>query len=190
MPMDADDEFETFYDFRRAYTDLNIKRKNRVEAITQEDTFQAAENGFDMEMERKIIEEQKMATQESEKQIKEDQEKEEVSEDDWEDCDVEDDKNLPPLETVGKDGTVSQSEASAIEDATDSASGFSQLSAVINGVGKNKGKTRIEAFKELDIEPVELLPSGELKLPSGKVIGHRDYKHIYRQRLRLPDERE
>ena len=65
MPMDADDEFEIFYGFRRAYTDLNIKRKNRVDAITQEDTFQAAENGFDMEMERKIIEEQKMATQES-----------------------------------------------------------------------------------------------------------------------------
>jgi hypothetical protein len=42
----------------------------------------------------------------------------------------------------------------------------------------------------LDIEPVELLPSGELKLPSGKIIGHRDFKHIYRQRLRLPDERE
>ena len=52
------------------------------------------------------------------------------------------------------------------------------------------GKTRMEAFKELDIEPVELLPSGELKLPSGKVIGHRDYKHIYRQRLRPPDMRE
>lgn len=35
-----------------------------------------------------------------------------------------------------------------------------------------------------------MLPSGELKLANGKVIGHRDYKHVYRQKLRLPDERE
>lgn len=34
MPMDADEEFEIFYDFRRAYTDLNIKRRNKVAAIT------------------------------------------------------------------------------------------------------------------------------------------------------------
>lgn len=73
-----------------------------------------------------------------------------------------------------------------IEDA--SASGFSQLSAVIGG--KKKGKTRAEAFAELDVEPVELLPGGELKLPSGKIIGHRDYKYIYRQRPVLPDDRE
>lgn len=56
--------------------------------------------------------------------------------------------------------------------------------------GKKAGKTRLEAFRELDIEPVELLPSGELRLPSGKIIGHRDYKHIYKQRPRLPDDRE
>lgn len=49
MPMDADEEFEIFYDFRRAYADLNIKRKNKLNAITQEDTFKIAENEFDME---------------------------------------------------------------------------------------------------------------------------------------------
>ena len=27
MPYDISEEFETFYDFRRAYTDLQIKRK-------------------------------------------------------------------------------------------------------------------------------------------------------------------
>jgi len=48
----------------------------------------------------------------------------------------------------------------------------------------------MEAFKELDIEPVELLPGGELKLPSGKIIGHKDFKYIYRQKPRLPDSRE
>jgi hypothetical protein len=49
MPMDADEEFEVFYDFRRAYVDLNIKRKNRLNAITAEDTWKVAENDFDME---------------------------------------------------------------------------------------------------------------------------------------------
>jgi len=59
---------------------------------------------------------------------------------------------------------------------------------VING--QRKGKTRQEAFANLDIHKAELLPTGEIKLPSGKIIGHRDYRHIYRQRTRLPDQRE
>lgn len=45
----------------------------------------------------------------------------------------------------------------------------------------------MEAFEDLKIEPVELLPSGELKLWNGKIIGHRDYKHIYRQKLKPTD---
>ena len=27
-------------------------------------------------------------------------------------------------------------------------------------------------------------------MPNGKIIGHRDYRHIYRQRTRCPDQRE
>lgn len=106
-----------------------------------------------------------------------------MSDDDWNDEDVEDDKEMPQLET--KDGKVDTKEIdpdthnhSAIDDATGSLSGFSQLSAVIGG--KKKGKSRAEAFAELNAEPVELLPGGELRLPSGKIIGHRDYKYIYR----------
>lgn len=34
------------------------------------------------------------------------------------------------------------------------------------------------------------MSTGEIKLPSGKIIGHRDYRHIYRQRTRAPDQRE
>ena len=56
--------------------------------------------------------------------------------------------------------------------------------------GKRQGKTRAEAFANLDIKKAELLSTGEIKLPSGRIIGHRDYKHIYRQRTRLPDQRE
>ena len=66
----------------------------------------------------------------------------------------------------------------------------SQYSGLNAALAKRKGKTRQEAFNALNIDKVELLDTGELRLPSGKIIGHRDYRHIYRQRNRLPDERE
>lgn len=69
-----------------------------------------------------------------------------------------------------------------------SLSSFDNLKKVITG--KRKGKTRQEAFQALDIEKVELLDTGELKLPNGKIIGHRQYRHIYKQKLKLPDDRE
>lgn len=56
--------------------------------------------------------------------------------------------------------------------------------------GQRKGKTRKEAYENLDIKKAELLPTGEIKLPNGKIIGHRNYRHMYRQRRILPDERE
>lgn len=56
--------------------------------------------------------------------------------------------------------------------------------------GKRKGKTRAEAFADLDIEKAELLSTGEIKLPNGKIIGHRSFKYIYKQRLRIEDDRE
>ena len=60
-------------------------------------------------------------------------------------------------------------------------------SAIKNG---KRGKTRQEAFENLDIQKAELLSTGEIKLPNGKIIGHRDFRHIYRQRTRAPDMRE
>ena len=42
----------------------------------------------------------------------------------------------------------------------------------------------------MDIQKAELMSTGEIRLPNGKIIGHRDYRHIYRQRTRLPDQRE
>jgi len=54
MPMDADDEFEIFYDFRRAYADLNIKRQVRVNAITAQEIISEAETEHNLKEERKI----------------------------------------------------------------------------------------------------------------------------------------
>lgn len=69
-----------------------------------------------------------------------------------------------------------------------SLSSFDNLKKVI--AGKRKGKTRQEAFAQLDIEKAELLDTGEIRLPSGKIIGHRNFRHIYKQRVKLPDDRE
>lgn len=97
MPMDADEEFELFYDFRRAYADLNVKRKARVNAITAIEILSEAENDHTMAEERKIMIQQKLAQSNG----KED-DVEEVSDDDWDECDVEDDKDLPALEQIPK----------------------------------------------------------------------------------------
>lgn len=42
----------------------------------------------------------------------------------------------------------------------------------------------------LNIKQAELLDSGEIKLGSGKIIGHRQWKYIYKQRYRGSDKRE
>jgi hypothetical protein len=88
MPLDADDEFEVFYDFRRAYADINIKRREKLNAIAPEDTFTTAERAFDMQEERKIISQQRIASNDVPKDLK--VVDDEQSSDDWEDCDVED----------------------------------------------------------------------------------------------------
>lgn len=61
MPLDADEEFEIFYDFRRAYNDINIKRRQKLNAITAEDTLEKAEQNYDMTEERKVIQTNKIA---------------------------------------------------------------------------------------------------------------------------------
>lgn len=74
------------------------------------------------------------------------------------------------------------------DDNTNSVTSWRALNHQIRG--SKRGKTRLEAFQELDIEKPEILSTGEIKLASGKIIGHRSLRHIYRQRVVLPDERE
>lgn len=57
MPYDTDEEFDFFYDFRRAYANLNIKRKSKINMIGYEEIQREAEEEFDMAEERKIAKE-------------------------------------------------------------------------------------------------------------------------------------
>jgi hypothetical protein len=52
------------------------------------------------------------------------------------------------------------------------------------------GKTREEVFLGLDIKKAKLLPSGEVQLGNGKIMGTRKFNYIYKQKPRLPDNRE
>jgi hypothetical protein len=42
----------------------------------------------------------------------------------------------------------------------------------------------------LNIKKAELLDTGEIKLGNGKIIGHRAFAYIYKQKYRVPDQRE
>lgn len=44
---------------------------------------------------------------------------------------------------------------------------------------------------EFGLEPAQILPSGDLRLPTGNIAAHRDFYYIYRQRGRrmTPEER-
>ena len=45
-------------------------------------------------------------------------------------------------------------------------------------------------FLGLKIKKAELLPTGEVRLGNGKIIGTRKWRYLYRQRPRPPDDRE
>lgn len=50
--------------------------------------------------------------------------------------------------------------------------------------------SRAEAIKNLNVKQAKLLDTGEILLGNGKIIGHRSYAYIYKQRYRIPDKRE
>ena len=73
----------------------------------------------------------------------------------------------------------SHSQTSSIKDNPNKSESASDLGLLGVMIGKKgKGKSRTEAIHELNIKPIEMLSTGELKLPSGRVILHRDYWYI------------
>ena len=55
---------------------------------------------------------------------------------------------------------------------------------------KGAGVSREEVFLGLKIKKAKLLDNGEVLLGNGKIMGHRQYHYLYKQRPRLPDMRE
>lgn len=177
MNEDDESEYQAFYDYARTYENMNLP------------------------MDKAIKEEKKEGDGEGEG------EGEVEGEDSWEDCDLvsgdedeeEEEKKIDVSEVTIPEATSSAEKSSGIggevssiaEDtpSVGSSHGFN-LEEVLKRRKVKGGMTRAEAFKALQHDKAELLSTGEIKLASGKIIGHRDFKYIYNQRVRLPDERE
>lgn len=185
MNMEDENEYEQFYDFSKTY-------------------------------ENHPLADAKQEVKEGESKVGESKEAEHDAE--WEDVDLEDaneddlnnESDEEPAEKVNKNDQTPSSEAEfsviSEEDAknTDSFSKIDMASeqkskterfgadsvSSIKEAKERKRKTREEARLGLNIKQAELLDSGEIKLGNGKIIGHRQFAYIYKQRYRVPDHRE
>jgi len=83
---------------------------------------------------------------------------------------------------VDKPVTDSSTDGFAIDSATSAKTEFKER--------KGLGKTKEQVFLGLDIKKAKLLDTGEVQLGNGKVMGHRQFNYIYKQKPRIPDTRE
>lgn len=61
------------------------------------------------------------------------------------------------------------------------------ISSIKEAKKAKQGKTREEAMLGLNIKKAELMETGEIKLGNGKIIGHRAFAYIYKQKYRVAD---
>ncbi|CDW85331.1 zinc finger protein 622-like [Stylonychia lemnae] len=64
------------------------------------------------------------------------------------------------------------------------------VSSIKGPTQEQTGLSRNEAWQRLNIGQPELLETGEIRLPNGKIIGPRDMKYIYNQRYKPEDSRD
>ena len=178
MNMEDEDEYVDFYDFSKTYVNHPLLIKDAA----------------------------------SDNSIKEEKESAEKEGDGWEDCDEEDissgeeeEESTDSFQIVNKEGQSSES-FTVVDKTTESApaseekkskksdswaiDSMSSIKSDKAKKGKGTGVSREDAFLGLKIKKAELLPSGEVKLGNGKIMGHRQFHYIYKQKPRLPDERE
>jgi hypothetical protein len=139
-----------------------------------------------------------------ENEIKEAGEKEEGESEDggdgWEDCDLDDDEDeedvlqngdAPDFQVIGEsDGSESFKIVDKGGNTDDSDINNSSKDAkILFELQKGTGKSREDTFLGLEIKKAKLLPTGEVLLGNGKLMGHRQYAGTYKQRTKLPDDR-
>jgi len=85
-------------------------------------------------------------------------------------------KGTESFQIIGEDES-----SIADENAPKSTTTFSSFQREITGQMKSsKAKSRMAAYSDLNIEKAEIMPTGEILLPNGKIIGHRQFKHVYK----------
>lgn len=182
---DFDEEYEPFYDFSPTYEE-DFVGKTLTDFDLSEEQAKPAEEIKTPDI--PVIAEEKETNE---------------NDDDWEDIDVADDDSTS-FQMISKGSNseftvidqskidlsqLSQSEMEKLKALDELSSHLSKEEAQVF-MNKNleqhirPEKMRIDARK---ISKVEVLDTGELKLPDGRVIGHRAFKHEYRQFLPLYD---
>jgi len=162
MNMEDEDEFLDFYDFTKTYENhpLLIKDANAIKEEPQDEEEEGKEAAAG-------------------------------SEEEWDDCELEEedvasgeeDESSSWVEVDPKDVEVQiDSSASAATKNPQSKAKFEER--------KGTGVTREEAFLGLNIKRAKILSTGEIQLGNGKILGHRQFHYIYKQKPRLPDTRE
>ena len=137
---------------------------------------------------------------ENENGIKEAGEKEEDEGDGWEDCDLDDDedeedelqKGDPGFQVVDSEGSESfkvVDKEGNTDDGDSTNKSKDTADKILFELQKGAGKTREDTFLGLEIKKAKLLPTGEVLLGNGKLMGHRQYAGTYKQRVKLPDDR-
>lgn len=109
--------------------------------------------------------------------------KETQSEDEWDDCELDEedvasgdeDSSFVDVEKPATESTTSfevVGESEEIDSSKPKKKAFEEK--------KGTGTTREEAFLELKIKKAKYLPSGEVLLGNGKIMGHRQFHYIYK----------
>jgi len=194
MNDDDEAEYAPYYDYARQYENMGLLPKLEApkEMVEEEDKGEKEEgDGWEDVLDDADIEsgeEEVVDHEDLEVVVEEESNKTEDKEESSGISEV--DKTNTPNESIAdKIGNSESSIADKSEDVP-SKSSFS-LEAVLKRRQGKGGMTRVEAFNALSLEKPEMLSTGEIKLASGKIIGHRQYARIYRQRYyRTPDDRE
>jgi hypothetical protein len=181
MSMEDEEEYVDFYDFAKAFQDHPLVEQNSLaNPIQEEPEEKEGDEWEECDMEDISSEEEKEATkQEGARAVEESSEFEEVDKP----------STSKSFSVVDKPNTTQSfskvDRPSAQEFCGESISSIKSKASTVR-----KGMTREEVFQSLNIKHAEYLPTGEIKLPNGKVLGHRKFHYIYKQRPKPEDDRE
>ncbi len=109
-----------------------------------------------------------------EKKLEELKEGEEDDEEGWEDIDLEDEEEAGAGSATASSQNLKDMETSSEE---------------VGSESHEEGGKSSAGFKDINEMP-EVMSTGEIRLPGGKIIGHRVFRHIYKQNLRPSETRE
>ena len=190
---DADEaEYAPYYDYARQYENMGLLPK--LEAPKEEEKNEKGAEGEDgwedlEDADLESVEDEVVDHNDLEVVVEEASSKSSVKEESSDIAAV-DKTDTPNKSVIDQIGNTEESSIAESKEDTPSIGSFN-LNAVLKRRQVKGGMTRMEAYKALQIEKPTILSTGEIKLANGKIIGHRDYQHIYRQRYyRTEDSRE